>query len=137
MKTKILFAVSLLVALLAATLQSVNAEPVFRMNIPFQFTVEGKVFPAGRYDFTRNAGQDFIEIRAVAKGPAANALVLTRLAAGIHTTPKDAHAVFDKIGDTYTLSEFWIPNMDGFLLHIAKEKHEHKIIDTSAQAIGG
>ncbi len=131
MKTKILFTVSL-VALLAATLQSVNAEPVFRMNIPFQFTVEGKVFPAGQYDFTHYAGHDYIEVRAVAKGPSVNVLVLTRLAAGMHTTPKDAHAVFDKIGDTYFLSEFWIPDMDGFLLHITKEKHEHKIINAPA-----
>ena len=55
--------------------------------------------------------------------------VLTRLAAGIHTTKQDAHVVFDKVGDKYTLSEIWIPGIDGFVLNMIKETHEHKILN--------
>jgi hypothetical protein len=51
-------------------------------------------------------------------------LVLTRLAAP-HAKLPEGRLVFDKVGDTYTLSEMWLPDKDGFLLHATKEKHTH------------
>jgi len=59
-------------------------------------------------------------------------LLKTRLAGGLYTTPKDAHVVFDKIGNAYVLSELWLPGEDGLLLHVTKEKHEHKVINSPA-----
>jgi hypothetical protein len=97
-------------------------------TIPFQFTAHGKVFPAGQYNFTPDTAQKTFTIR----GPGnvgGLAPFITRLAAGIHTTPADAHVVFDQIGDTYFLSEIWIPGEDGFLLNVTKEKHEHRIVN--------
>jgi hypothetical protein len=55
--------------------------------------------------------------------------IVTRLAAGMHTTPKNSHVVFDKIGDIRYLSELWTPGVDGFMLGSPKGKHEHEIID--------
>jgi hypothetical protein len=97
-------------------------------TIPFQFTAAGTVYPAGEYRFVEDeTGLSFrIEGPGNVRGLA---LVLTRLAGGIHTTPADAHVVFDKIGETYYLSEIWIPGQDGFLLHSTKEKHEHRIVN--------
>ena len=57
------------------------------------------------------------------------AQVLTRLAAGMHTSPADGHVVFDKIGDVYTLAEIWIPGQDGYVLAVTKAKHEHRIVN--------
>ncbi len=54
---------------------------------------------------------------------------LTRVAAGMHTSPADGHVVFDKIGDAYTLAEIWIPGQDGYILAVTKAKHEHRIIN--------
>ncbi len=29
---------------------------------------------------------------------------------------------------TYTLSEVWEPGTDGFLIHITRGKHEHRVV---------
>jgi hypothetical protein len=127
MKTRILATVSLL-TLLTAT--SVLAQPPsLRANVPFEFTVGAKALPAGQYQITRLAGDASIRITAVEKGPAAVATVITRLWGGIHTSPQDAHLVFDQVGDTSFLSEIWIPGMDGFPVHSTKGKHEHRTVD--------
>ena len=56
-------------------------------------------------------------------------MVLTRTAGAIHNTPADAHLVFDKVGEAYTLSEIWFPGTDGYMLNILKEQHEHRVVD--------
>jgi len=97
-------------------------------NIPFQFTSTGKAFPAGEYKFTRNAGMNVFTIAGPGK-VSGLAQVITRIAGAMHTTPADAHLVFDKLGDTYILSEIWIPGEDGYMFNVTKEKHTHKIVD--------
>jgi len=128
MKTNILVSISLIV-LLAATFGW--AQPwSLRANIPFQFSVERMSLPAGQYDFIPTGTNDE-NIRIVSEkkgGPSGMALVQTRLGKGINTTPQ-AHLVFDKVGDTYFLSEVWFPGIDGYLLHSTKEKHEHRTVD--------
>ncbi len=130
MKPKILLPISL-VALLAVILGSVRAAEGCRAKIPFQFTVERTSLPAGEYDFVPSPDNGTIRVTTAGKGKsgAADALVVTRLAQGIHTTSQDAHIVFDKVGEIYILSELWFPGFDGYLVHSTKEKHEHKIIN--------
>jgi hypothetical protein len=126
-KTKILLTISMF-ALLATTF-AYGAEPLAKASIPFQFMAAGKVLPAGEYEFASDVRTGVVRIVSTPRGSAAIAPIITRLGAGMHTTPVDAHLVFDKVGDTYTLSEIWVPNLDGFLLHATKGKHEHKIVD--------
>ncbi len=126
MKMKIAVTIGL-VALLTAAFGLAQTVQSLRANIPFQFIVEGKALPPGEYNFIRNEGS--FQVVSVKKGPSAVALVITTLGGGIHTTPQDAHIVFDKVGDSYFLSEIWIPQMDGFLLNATKEKHEHRTIN--------
>ena len=128
MKTKIAVTIGL-VALLVTVLGSAHAAQAIRANIPFQFVVEGKALPAGEYDFIRSTDDQSIQVIPLKKGPSTAALVLTRMGRGIHTTPGDAHLVFDKVGETYFLSEFWVPELDGFLLHATKEHHEHRSVN--------
>ena len=98
-----------------------------KADIPFQFTAGGKAYPAGDYTFTREGASTF---KIAGPGKVAGlAVFITRLAAGIHTTPADAHVVFDVTGDTHTLSEIWIPGEDGYMFNVTKEKHTHKIVD--------
>ncbi len=124
MRTKLLvaslFLISTVVAMYAQTVS-------LRANIPFAFTAGQKQLPAGEYSFTPTANGE--TVRVASNKDTALALVLTRMAAGIHTTPKDAHVVFDKMGDQYFLSEIWIPGVDGFDLHNTTQKHEHQIIN--------
>ncbi len=112
---------------LFSTVAAAYAQQGLRANIPFAFKVGDKQLPAGNYQFLPAGNNQ--SIRVVSDKDSAIALVLTRLAAGIHTTPRDAHVVFDKMGEQYWLAEIWIPETDGFDLHNMTEKHEHKIID--------
>ncbi len=116
-------------ALLATVCCFAQEAQSLQANIPYPFVVEGTTLPPGAYDFVRSKDEQSIRVVSESKGPSVNALVITRLGGGIHTTPQDAHVVFDKVGDTYFLSEIWIPGMDGYLLHATKEKHEHRSIN--------
>ncbi len=130
MKTKITLA-TVLIVLLTTVLGFSQAVQTVRANVPFPFVVTGKTLPAGEYDFTRNVMGSVIKVSPVniKQGPALEALVLTRTAGAIHTTPGDSHIVFDKIGNTCYLSELWIPGMDGFVLYVTNMKHEHRSVN--------
>jgi hypothetical protein len=127
MKTNMAIAVSLAILLIAgfgmAQTQTVRAQ------IPFEFAAAGKVFPAGEYAFNYDPGRLFVSVQGTEKGSAALVPIVTMLAGAMHTTPKDAHVVFDKIGNKRYLSELWISGMDGIDLLTTKEKHEHEIVN--------
>jgi len=116
------------VALLAGVSAYGQVPESLQATIPYQFTAEGKVYAAGEYTFARDVAASSFTIRGPGK-VSGLAVVITRLAGAIHTTPADAHLVFDTIGQTYYLSEIWIPGQDGFLLNSTKEKHEHRIVN--------
>ncbi len=116
-------------ALLAAVLSFGQGRTVATANIPFAFSVEGRTLPAGQYQFIRDANADTMSILGPTKAASALVPVLTRLAGGIHTTPQDAHIVFDVLGDVHTLSEVWASGDDGYLVHITKEQHQHRIVN--------
>lgn len=115
-------------ALFAAT--SVHAvETLVTADIPFQFSVGKKLLPAGHYEFLADDAGKFVTVRATPSGSSALGMVVTRLAAGIHTTLSDAHVVFDKVGASHTLAEIWTVGKDGYALSFTEAPHEHEIID--------
>jgi hypothetical protein len=133
MKVKLILAISLMVLLcpILGSAQIVTVEKT-RIHVPFQFMVEGKAFPAGEYEFAQGSDGQYVSIKPVGKGPSADVLIVTRLAADLQTTSKDSHVVFDVVGNTYILSELWIANVDGYLLHATKEQHKHRIVNRPA-----
>jgi len=120
----------ILLILLVAVFASGQSRMIAKAKIPFAFSVEGKVLSAGEYEFTEDAKTRVIILRDSDRGASTMVPIITRLAAATHTTPQDSHIVFDQVGDSYTLSEIWVPGGDGFMLHITKEKHEHRVMDT-------
>ncbi len=97
-------------------------------KIDFPFTVEGKALPAGQYEFVREAQGEAFRVQGEGKN-AAMATIMTRLAGDMHTTPLDAHLVFDVVGGTYLLSEIWLTGEDGYMVLATKAKHEHKVMN--------
>ena len=49
----------------------------------------------------------------------------------VHPPRGTAHVVFDKSGDTYFLSEIWLPDQDGWLVYVTSGKHSHRIVQGS------
>ena len=124
-RTLLISSVSILLFVLFAVGQTVQ----LRAKIPFAFTVSGKVLPAGQYDFIPTANFEAIEVRGSGASTSVFLGVVTRLAGALHTTPEDAHVVFDKVGDKYTLSEIWPLDGDGYLVYSTKGKHEHAVVN--------
>lgn len=126
MKTKIMVAAGIF-ALLAG-MSMYGQQPVINAKIDFSFTVEGKVLPPGQYEFRRDSGAKEFRVQGEGKNGAL-AMILTRLAGDMHTTPQDAHLVFDVVGGVYMLSEIWYPGEDGYLVLATKGQHEHKVMN--------
>jgi len=99
-----------------------------KTTIDFSFTAGDKILPAGQYEFSRDTQALIIRVQGEG-GNMALVPVLTLLSGAIHTTPEDAHVVFDKVGDNYILSELWLRGEDGFLLALTKGPHEHTVIN--------
>jgi len=115
-------------ALLTMTMTAISyGQGSLRADVPIAFNVAGKVLPAGNYVFSPTT--DNRSVKIAGEKDSAVALVLTRLAAGIHTTPGDSHIVFDKVGEDYFLSEIWIPGRDGFVLRATEENHTHRVLN--------
>ena len=114
--------------LLVAAFASGQELIVANAKIPFAFSVAGKVLPAGEYNFV-NDPINAITVSSIDKKVTAVVPIVTYLDKEMHTTPKDSHVVFDKIGNAYILAEIWVPGFDGLVLDIIKEKHTHQIIN--------
>jgi hypothetical protein len=99
-----------------------------KVNVPFEFTAGGRSLPSGQYEFSPSVDNNKIRIVGAA-GNEVLALVITRLSKEMHTTPADAHVVFDVEGGKHYLSEIWILGMDGFLLSSPSAKHTHEILN--------
>ncbi len=99
-----------------------------RAEIPFAFQVAGKTLPPGEYEFQIDRSKDMVEVLGANKGPGALENIITTLAVPAHSNSEDAHIVFDRVGNTYILSEIWRPNAEGVLVHAANGPHEHHVI---------
>ena len=76
------------------------------INIPFNFTVGEKAFPAGKYVIARNRKDSDTVWVIRHKDNAAKAMLLTRPVRAIDTL-EETRLVFHRYDDLYFLSEFW------------------------------
>lgn len=76
------------------------------INIPFNFTVGEKAFPAGKYVIERNRKDSDTVWVIRHKDNTSKALLLTRPVRAIDTQ-EDTRLVFRRYDDLYFLSEFW------------------------------
>lgn len=92
-----------------------------KIDVPFAFMVGAKSMPAGQYIVqTESPDVNSITLRALKGGESAFVLAQTRLA-----DRDNPVVVFDKMGDTYYLSEVHPGVTDGFAIQGATGKHTH------------
>ncbi|MCC7175445.1 MAG: hypothetical protein IT159_09640 [Bryobacterales bacterium] len=108
------------------TIPSAFGADDLKANIPFAFQSAGKTLPAGAYEFKIDRGAETVTV--VGPKGADSISLITTLAGDPRSGGTDARIVFDKVGNTYTLSEIWDPGADGILVHATKGKHEHHVI---------
>jgi hypothetical protein len=102
------------------------AQNATTVDFPFQFVAGGQTHVAGKYEVRLN--EDRMGVTLVpAKGTPNVLLSITRLAPSEKASP-EGRVVFDKVGNTYYLSEVWLPGEDGFLLYAEKGVHQHHSI---------
>ena len=75
------------------------------INIPFNFTVGEKAFPAGKYEIERNSKHSD-SAWVIRHKDSGKAIVLTRPVRA-NVTQEATRLVFHRYDDLYLLSEFW------------------------------
>ena len=100
------------------------AQSKVEANIPFDFTVQGKTMPAGKYQLVRESSMpDTIEISNVAGGR--SVLVVTFKALTAEPGKVAPRMVFNQYGNRYFLSELW--TSDGTERRVTPAKLEREL----------
>ena len=77
------------------------------IHIPFNFSVDEKSFPAGKYVIERNRNNSDTVWVIRHKDDVSSAVLLTRPVRA-HDVVEETRLVFNRYDDLYFLSEFWI-----------------------------
>lgn len=86
-------------ALLATA--SAFGQQTLRIDVPFEFSVNNKVLPAGNYDVTCPSGVLFV------RGAMSSAVAPANYIGTGDNEKAEARLVFNKYGDKYFLAEAW------------------------------
>jgi hypothetical protein len=107
----------------------VFAQEVVKADIPFAFQFGGKTMPPGEYEFHIDLAREDVMIYGPGRKTEAITSYITTLSAATHVeATSDAHLVFDKEGEIYTLSEIWRPGGEGILVSAMKVPREHHVV---------
>jgi hypothetical protein len=124
MRTKVFVVAAAVLVGLAVTGLPASAQTL-KVDVPFAFSVEGKMAPAGAYEVEAQ-GDLAVKVRSMASAGTEFILpVITRLSPW---NPTDSKVVFDKAGNTTVLSEVWISGQDGYLVYATKGAHSHSVV---------
>jgi hypothetical protein len=117
-------------ALLAAA--SAFGQQRLPFDVPFAFSFADKVMPAGQYDVTLGANNTRGLLLVDCHACQTRAIDLTRNVGGGPNARTEGRLVFHKYGDTYFLSEVWLPgSRTGSGLY--KSKTERELARTTAK----
>jgi len=107
--TKFLVLSLFVVGGLTAVNAQVNADAIFRVNIPFSFNVREKSFPAGEYSVKytdENTDGSGVMQLATVKGRNKSSFFDT-MPITVPTAPTQSNLIFGKVRGKYFLSEIW------------------------------
>jgi hypothetical protein len=93
-------------------------ERIMRVKVPFEFSVQGHVMPAGTYDIQAGTdGPEVIWIMAASKHGAVSIALTTPEGVGHNPSGHEPTLVFTPDERHPRLSEIWESNGEGFLIH--------------------
>ena len=109
MRVRVLTITALFAVVMAFGAASASAQGLAqqgRFNVPFDFTVDGKVLPAGEY--TVIGESEFIRVRS--KNGKHASITLTSRRTGASRKANEIALAFRVSGDHYQLSQVWLPD---------------------------
>ena len=112
------FAVFCMLGIVFGTFAKANAEEL-KVNVPFDFVVNGKLLPAATYTIREALPNDMSGLAFLSQGTGALAV-----ASEIDTNVTGSKLVFHRIGDQYFLSDVVSPTGK---LHFAASKRETRL----------
>jgi hypothetical protein len=95
------------------------------LTVTFPFQVGDKILPAGLYSIEQPKA-DLLVLRD-AKGNVVEMPIIIRVAK-LSPPLTESKVIFDKFGDSYYVSEVWVPDRDGFVVGGTKEVHTHHAV---------
>jgi hypothetical protein len=126
MKTRLILTLGFLLAL--SVISGFGQAPLRKVTVEFPLIAKDTELPAGEDEFVREPSGWMFRVKGQ-REHVALVTVLTTLSREIHTTSKDAHVIFDKVGDRFVLSELRIPGHDGYLVGSTPKEHGHKVLN--------
>ena len=130
MKPRVVALLGAAALLLLAHPTVTRAQNVASITVDFEFVVHGQTLPAGTYVLRLDPDMRHFTLTQTDM-PAPNEGIavetLSRIAA-MQPPRGEPHVVFDKKGDTYFLSEIWLPDEDGWLVYATNEPHTRKVV---------
>jgi mono/diheme cytochrome c family protein len=96
-----------------------------RFEIPYEFTVGSKVLPAGTYTFS--VDHSSLRVQSSTSKVTSMTPIMVRLS-GPAEFLRDGSLVFDKTDGGPILSEVWMPETDGMLLHRTPKNHRRDFL---------
>ena len=133
MKKRTFVMTSLLLLSLMAAAQVVQAQEALVVNIPFEFVAGKLTLPAGEYRVEKLEKNSVVVLTHCTQ-PGASAVVMT-IAAQANEPQSDSKLVFNRYGNLYFLSQYWIAGSSRgrLLLKSAREEEISRIARIEAQ----
>ena len=124
---------SLLLLSLMAAAQVVQAQEALVVNIPFEFVAGKLTLPAGEYRVEKLEKNSVVVLTHCTQ-PGASAVVMT-IAAQANEPQSDSKLVFNRYGNLYFLSQYWMAGSSHgrLLLKSAREEEISRIARIEAQ----
>ena len=109
LKMKIVLAVFALVlgGVTAASAQF-NFGSALRVNVPNEFVVEDKVFPAGEYSIFQTPSTTDSSTNLILRGRNGRSMIINTMVVRSNEAATSTHLVFDVIDGTHFLSKIWL-----------------------------
>lgn len=137
MKKRVPLIASLFVLAFLAASQAANAQQAMIVNIPFEFMAHNATLPPGEYRVESLTGQSVLLLRHQEDADA-TAIVPTIATRAVDPSSQ-SKLLFNRYGDRYFLSQFWIAGNSGGrqLLPSPREKEVAKVarVETKGQVV--
>ena len=128
----VLAAFALVLGGVTAASAQFNFGSALKVNVPNEFVVEDKVFPAGEYSIFPTPSTTDSSTNLILRGRNGRSMIVSTMIARSNDEASSTHLVFDVIDGTHFLSKIWLKG-EITANEIPKSRFERQLIATNKQ----